>query len=228
MVVTDELEFLGEIVDLTFHRRIVEVGCGAAALARRLLERFPNATVDAVDVDETQYAKNLADPMQRLTFHMAEGQSLPFETDTFDLALMLKSLHHVPASDMGLTLAEIARVLRPGGLLYVSEPLYAGPLNDIMRLFHDEETSRLEALAALRVASGEDGPFTEYGEYFFDVSVHYEDEADFESKMLHATFHDHRPNGQVLQEIKHLLRTHQTESGINFQRPMRVNLLQAH
>lgn len=39
---------------------------------------------------------------------------------------------------MDQALAEVARVLRPGGYLYVSEPVYAGPLNEIVCLYNDE------------------------------------------------------------------------------------------
>ncbi len=51
---------------------------------------------------------------------------------------MLKSLHHVPVESMAQALVDAARVLRPGGHLYVSEPVYAGPLNEVVRLFNDE------------------------------------------------------------------------------------------
>lgn len=50
---------------------------------------------------------------------------------------------------MAQALAEAARVLRPGGHLYVSEPVYAGPLNDVIGLFHDEREVRAAAQAAL-------------------------------------------------------------------------------
>lgn len=59
---------------------------------------------------------------------------------------MLKSLHHVPMPEMSQSLNEISRVLRPGGHLYVSEPVYAGALNDILRLYNDEGVLRLRQL----------------------------------------------------------------------------------
>ena len=69
---------------------------------------------------------------------------------------MLKSLHHVPMALMDQALAELARVLRPCGWLYVSEPVYAGQLNELIRLFNDEGEVRAAAQAALdrAVASG--------------------------------------------------------------------------
>ncbi len=58
---------------------------------------------------------------------------------------------------MDAALAEIARVLVPGGWLYVSEPVFAGPFNELMRLFHDEQAVRAAALAALARAHGARG-----------------------------------------------------------------------
>jgi len=78
----------------------------------------------------------------RLTFVQAGAQAIPFEAARFDLALMATAL------------ADVNRVLQPTGLLYVSEPVLAGALNDIMRLFHDEEQARAAAVCALRFSHG--------------------------------------------------------------------------
>ena len=117
--ITDELELLDGLVDLAQHPRVIELGCGAAQLSRKLLERFAASEVTALEVDERQHAKNLASPQARLTFVAAGAQAIPFEAGRFDLALMLKSLHHVPLPLMAAALGEAARVLRPGGRLAV-------------------------------------------------------------------------------------------------------------
>lgn len=52
----------------------------------------------------------------------------------------LKSLYPVPMEDRGLL--GVHRVLKPGGLAYISEPVYAGGFNDIMRIFHNEKSVR--------------------------------------------------------------------------------------
>ena len=155
-VIRDELGLLDGLVDLARHPRVIELGCGAAQLSRRLLERFESAEVTALEVDERQHAKNLASPQARLTIVAAGAQAIPFEAGRFDLALMLKSLHHVPLDLLDAALAEVHRVLCPGGLLYVSEPVFTGALNEVMRLFHDEQVVRAAALAALHraIASG--------------------------------------------------------------------------
>ena len=63
-LVDDELDVLAALVPLA-GRDIVELGCGAAKLARALLERHPDSRVTGLEVDERQHAKNLA-PRRRV------------------------------------------------------------------------------------------------------------------------------------------------------------------
>jgi ubiquinone/menaquinone biosynthesis C-methylase UbiE len=110
-LIGDQLDVLAGMVPLP-GLRIIELGCGAAALARALLERHPDCEVSGLDVNERQHAKNLATPQAGLRFIAAGAQSVPCADASFDLALMLKSLHHVPIDLMALALARVARVLR--------------------------------------------------------------------------------------------------------------------
>ncbi|WP_310733004.1 class I SAM-dependent methyltransferase [Azohydromonas australica] len=127
-LISDELDLLESLVPLD-GARLVELGCGAARMARALLERHHDAELTGLEVDERQHAKNLAAPQPRLQFLQAGAQAIPLPDAAFDGALMLKSLHHVPVPLMAQALDEVARVLRPGGWLYVSEPVYGGALN---------------------------------------------------------------------------------------------------
>jgi ubiquinone/menaquinone biosynthesis C-methylase UbiE len=133
-------------------RHIVELGCGAAHLSRALLTRHPDRGVTALEVDIRQHAKNLAAPQTGLAFVAAGTQAIPFPDARFDQALMLKPLHHAPLPLLSQALREVARVLRPGGHLYVSEPVYGGPFNEVIRVFNDEGAVRAAAQAALDAA----------------------------------------------------------------------------
>ena len=53
---------------------------------------------------------------------------------------------------MAHSLGEVARVLRRGGHLYVSEPVFDGALNEVVRVFNDEGVVRAAAQAALDAA----------------------------------------------------------------------------
>jgi SAM-dependent methyltransferase len=222
--VDDELEVLGELVPLA-GQRIVELGCGAARLARSLLQRFPDSEVTGLEVDAVQMAKNRAAPQPRLRFVDAGAEAIPFPDASFDLALMLKSLHHVPLPRMAQALAEVARVLRPGGHLYVSEPVYAGALNELVRLFNDEGTVRAAAQAALDAAL-QTGVWTQVAERRFEMPAQFRDFADFEQRMMRPSFADHRIDEAMLVAVRARFEPHQGPDGARFTRPMHVRLLQ--
>jgi len=223
-LVTDELELLQSLVDLPQHPRIIELGCGAAHLSRKLLQRYPTCEVTALEVDERQHAKNLQKPQERLRFVRAGAQAVPYPDQSFDLALMLKSLHHVPLNLLDQALAEVRRVLRPQGLLYVSEPVFAGALNEVMRLFHDEEVVRAAALRALQAAVAS-GAWEQVSELHFETPVHYRDFAEFEQRMIAVTFVEHKLDAATLAAVRERFEPHMTPAGAHFVRPMRINLL---
>ncbi|OGA99375.1 MAG: methyltransferase type 11 [Burkholderiales bacterium RIFCSPHIGHO2_12_FULL_69_20] len=222
-LIDDELDLLASLVPLA-DQRIIELGCGAAQLARALLGRYPGSAVTALEVDTRQHAKNLAKPQERLTFLAAGAQAIPAADADFDLALMLKSLHHVPGPLMATALGEAARVLRPGGHLYVSEPVYAGPFNDLIRLFNDEGVVRAAAQAALDAAL-RGGGFEPVAEQRFDMPVHFRDFDDFEQRLMRPTFADHAIDDARLAAVRSAFERHGTDDGVRFRRPMHVRLL---
>lgn len=234
--VLNELDLLEALVPLA-GARIVEAGCGAARLARDLLARYPSAEVVGLEVDDRQHAKNLATPAERLQFLRAGAQAIPFADASFDGALMLKSLHHVPQAQMDAALDELARVLRPGGWLYVSEPVYDGPLNDVVRLYNDEGQVRAAAQHALdRALDGaqrgaQDGEtrrpaWTALAEQRFETPATFAGIDDFERRMMYPTFADHRIDETLRQRVHAALRPHLRPDGLHFVRPMHVRVLQ--
>lgn len=222
--VDDELEVLAHLVPLV-GQRIVELGCGAAHLVRQLLTRHPDNHVTGLEVDERQHAKNLASPQAGLDFFVAGAQAIPFPDASFDLALMLKSLHHVPLPLLAQALDEVARVLRPGGHLYVSEPVYGGPYNDVIRVFNDEGVVRAAAQAAVDEALRQ-GTWQQVAERRFEMPVHFKDFADFEQRAMRPTFADHRIDDAKLAAARAAFAPHSGPNGAHFHRPMHVRLLQ--
>lgn len=223
-VCNDELGLLAELVPLQAQNTI-ELGCGSARLARALLERWPLCHVTGLEVDAVQHAKNLAHPQARLSFVAAGAQSVPFADASFDLALMLKSLHHVPLDSMDRALAEVARVLRPGGHLYVSEPIYGGALNALVKLYNDEGVVRPAAQAALDRALQAGVHWEAAGERRFAQTVHFASFDDFAQRMMYPSFADHRIDDGLLSQARAAYAPHQGADGAAFVRPLHVRVL---
>ena len=223
-LVRDELDLLAELVPLA-EQRLIELGCGNARLARALVERFAGSEVVGLEVDSVQHAKNLAAPQERLLFLAASAEAVPFPRRSFDGALMLKSLHHVPIPAMDAALAEVARVLRPGGWFYVSEPIYGGALNEIVRLYNDEGVVRAAAQAALDRALAAGRDWLAVQERCFAQVVRFADWADFAQRMLYPSFVDHQITPEIEARVKAAFETQCGPDGVRFVRPMHVWLL---
>jgi SAM-dependent methyltransferase len=160
-----------------------------------------------------------------LRFVSAGAQEIPFPDAQFDVALMLKSLHHVPLDLMAQALGEVARVLRPRGYLYVSEPVYEGALNEVVRLYNDEGPVRAAAQAAVDAAVLAGG-WVQVAERRFDMPARFADFAEFEQRMMRPTFVDHHLDDALVAKVRAAYEPHQGVDGARFTRPMLVRLLQ--
>src|SRR6185437_6651762 len=128
------------------HARVLELGCGRAEATRAIAQRHPDAHITAMEVDTMQHEINIAQrDLPNVDYVEGAAQAIPAPDASFDIVMMLKSLHHVPGDLLDAALAEIHRVLVPGGLVYVSEPVFAGAYNDIVKIFHDEGRVRIAA-----------------------------------------------------------------------------------
>jgi SAM-dependent methyltransferase len=95
-------------------RRVLEVGCGWGELAE-WIARETGAEIVAVDLSPRMVELAVE---RGIDARVADVQALPFADATFDTVVAAWMLYHVPDLDRGL--AEIARVLRPGGTFVAS------------------------------------------------------------------------------------------------------------
>lgn len=100
--------------------QVLEVGCGPALLWRANLDRLPagwHVTVTDFSpgmIETTRRA--LAAHEARFSVAVADAQALPFADASFDAVVANHMLYHVP--DRPRAIADLARVLRPGGRLF--------------------------------------------------------------------------------------------------------------
>jgi SAM-dependent methyltransferase len=118
--------------------RILDFGCGTGAWLADL-ERF--GTVSAVDADPSAVAF-CHERGRREVQLVGPGARLPFPDDTFDLVTALDVIEHI--DDDVAALAELRRVLRPGGLLLVAVPafMFLWGLQDEVSHHHRRYTAR--------------------------------------------------------------------------------------
>lgn len=104
--------------------RVLEVGCGTGVTTRAIALRPNVGTVVGVDVAPflLNKARDLAQGLHNVTFREADGRSLPFEDETFDVVVFDTTLTHVPGPERAL--AEALRVLRPLGWLAIFDGDY--------------------------------------------------------------------------------------------------------
>lgn len=101
--------------------RVLDAGCGEGVLVEEFAPRLAIEGIDAHYSSERVRTASLS--------------SLPYPEGAFDRALCLDVLEHLPYEQQPLALAELYRVLRPGGELLVSVPNLAHLQSRIHFLF---------------------------------------------------------------------------------------------
>lgn len=112
----DFLRALRPHLDLASVREMLEWGSGAGRLTRHLIDRLPGATVHGTDIDAE--AVRWADENLGGTFvPCGQEPPLPYRDAQFDLIVNLSVFTHLLERHQHLWLAELRRVLKPGGTM---------------------------------------------------------------------------------------------------------------
>lgn len=205
---------------------IVELGCGRAFVTRKLAESHPGSRIIAAEVDQTQHNINLQiTDLPNVTFQLAGMENLSVAPASVDTVIMLKSLHHVPSALHQQGFENIFEMLRTGGKVYISEPVFAGEFNQILRLFNDEEQVRKQAFEAIRQAIDTMGFTLEREIHFLSKSI-FADFAEFEGRIINATHSDYAIDEELLLTIREKFDSYPLTDGQKvFMNPMRADIL---
>ncbi|MDH5257757.1 MAG: class I SAM-dependent methyltransferase [Gammaproteobacteria bacterium] len=220
-----EPEIFNDLLDLD-NKHILELGCGKADLTRNIASTGINRKVTAFEIDEIQHDENIKiTDLPNVAFKHGAAEKIAEEDNNADVVFMFKSLHHVPIDQMPVAFSEIHRVLNENGFLYVSEPIFAGEFNEILRLFHNEEAVRNAAFQAEKEAVAS-GKFKLIKQVFFNSPMHFEDFAAFEELILGVTHTDFVLSPETFKEVKTKFEQHNGADGAHFNMPIRVDLFQ--
>ena len=221
---TNEISVLKQMLQFD-GSTVLELGCGAAEKTRLIVNNSNVESIIAAEVDEIQHRKNLSvTDLNKVAFKTYGAEAIEEPDQTFDIVLMFKSLHHVPLDQLDKALSEIHRVLKPGGFAYISEPVFAGRFNEIMRIYHDEQTVRQAAFDAVN-RGVKDGLFELESEYFFENQIKFQSWQQYENGILNVTHTDHNLTPDQHSEVKRRFLACETDEGFVFNIPNRVDLL---
>jgi ubiquinone/menaquinone biosynthesis C-methylase UbiE len=143
----------------------IEVGCGNGAFTEELIAHCAPLEVTAIDPSEGQLSFARTRPAAKLAqFRQADAQALPFPDRSFDAAAMALVITFIP--EPAKAVAEMARVVRPGGLIatYMWDTLAGGvPLAPVGKAFKamgkeyarvSSDASKREVMQSLWQAAG--------------------------------------------------------------------------
>jgi ubiquinone/menaquinone biosynthesis C-methylase UbiE len=113
---------------------ILDVGCGTGRLLRSAAVRFPGARLVGVDaaIEMVRQAEASIPAGIAIEFQQATAEELPFPNAQFDLVFSTVTFHHW--RDQGKGIAEVARVLAPGGRWLLADFIAAGLMRYVRRL----------------------------------------------------------------------------------------------
>lgn len=120
------VRLLTTLLDRVGQPRCVELGCGIGTFSEPLLEARPALRLVGIDISPrcVDLARARLGRFRGAEFQLGDASHLPVSPNSQDLVFGNGVLHHV---DVDRTLAEIHRVLKPGGWLWFSEPNMLNP-----------------------------------------------------------------------------------------------------
>jgi ubiquinone/menaquinone biosynthesis C-methylase UbiE len=138
--------------------RVLEIGCGRGAGVEVILEHFHPSRVEAFDVDPDQVrraSRRWRGCEDRVRISEGSTSAIAAPDAAFDAVFDFGVLHHIPDNEVAL--AEIARVLKPGGRFFFMEILSSVTAMWISRLLTDHPAAAQftwDRLAAKLAAAG--------------------------------------------------------------------------
>jgi len=145
--------------------RLLDAGCGTGALLGKLSESC-EIKAFGIDAEEAMVAQAQA-KHPGMDIRLSRSGHTPFEDSSFDIVIACMAYHHF--SDRDAFALEAARLLRPGGMLYIADPRLPFPvrkiLNGLLRLMRvtgeffsvDEMASRFSGYGFSPAGSAADG-----------------------------------------------------------------------
>jgi len=127
-------------------RSVLDVACGEGYGSALLAEVAGEVTGIDIAAAAVAHARARYAARGNLRFAVASATALPLADASVDVVASFETLEHLPASDQPRMLAEIARVLKPGGVLVISapNPVEYSQARNYRNPYHPHEPTRAE------------------------------------------------------------------------------------
>lgn len=128
-----EREWLLDRIEWTGHERVLDVGCGRGLMLVAAARRLTDGRATGIDIwqQEDLSGNRPEAPLEnaasegvreRVEVQTADMRQMPFPDATFDVAVSCSAIHNLyKASERTEAIAEIARVLKPGGYALIDD-----------------------------------------------------------------------------------------------------------
>ncbi|MEM9628367.1 MAG: methyltransferase domain-containing protein [Pseudomonadota bacterium] len=120
--------------------RLLDIATGTGRFLRSIKKNFPRLPITGVDLSEAYLgkAKKTLAPWSWADLVLANAEALPFADDSQDIVTSVYLLHELPKGARMRAVAEMARVLKPGGRFVLVDSLQIGdhpPFDGLLELF---------------------------------------------------------------------------------------------
>lgn len=116
---------LASRLSLSPHFSVLEVGCGSGYYSVEVAKQLHSGTLEVIDIQPEMIQRCMRkvaqSGLENVGFSCGDAAAMPFADARFDIVYMVAALGEV--GDPGACLKSIERVLRPGGILSISEHL---------------------------------------------------------------------------------------------------------
>jgi cyclopropane fatty-acyl-phospholipid synthase-like methyltransferase len=151
------IEFVSDRAGIRPGHRILDAGCGVCGPAMQIARLFDGAVIDAITLSPAQakVAETLVAQSgltDRVSVQVGDYHDLPYDAGRFDTVLFLESMGY--CHELPRLLAEVQRVLKPGGTLYIKDifcreaeltPDESSDLNEFNRVYR-QKTPRISMI----------------------------------------------------------------------------------